>query len=115
MRKAPLLQRLRAKKQQQAQIPIVMGVSWYSEVEWAKVKAFAADPVVFESSFEEWSAMAEQALRDLTGANIEPAKVFIEANELKLWCRNKGLPNNASARGEFVTEKLRTRRGSTDA
>ncbi|HEV7837240.1 MAG TPA: hypothetical protein VGO75_04165 [Gemmatimonadaceae bacterium] len=36
MRKPPLLQRLRAKKQQRAQIPMVMGVGWYSEVEWVR-------------------------------------------------------------------------------
>ena len=106
-RKPPLLQRLRAKKQHAAGA-MVVGVSWYTESEWAKVKAFARDPEVFESSFPEWCTMAEDALREVAKAGINPVKVLVSAEELRQWCESKGKHNNASARAEFVSEKLRS-------
>jgi hypothetical protein len=106
MRKPPLLQRLRAKKQVRSAGPVVVGVSWYSEDEWAKVKSFAADPDVFEASFDEWLAMAESALGQLTSMGIVPTKVFIEAQAFKEWCARKSMPNNAQSRSEYVSERI---------
>jgi hypothetical protein len=54
-------------------------------------------------------------LRDLAEVNIKPTKVFIEAQELELWCHKNDSPNNASARSEFVAEKLRTASHDEDA
>ena len=62
MPKRPLLERLRQKKAMQRG-PVAVG--WYTPDEWDRVKAVAADPEVLENSFQEWEAMATDALRDL--------------------------------------------------
>jgi hypothetical protein len=104
MPKRPLLERLRLKKAMQRDR---VAVSWYTPDEWARVKAVAADPEVFESSFPEWEAMATDALRDLRNAGTDPVKVLISADELQAWCLAHGKPVRADARAEFVLEKVR--------
>jgi hypothetical protein len=109
MRKRPLLERLRAKKALQHG-PVAVG--WYAPEEWARVKAAAADPEVFENSYQEWEAMATDALSDLLKAGVTPVKVFVSADELLPWCLAHGKPVRATARAEFVLEKAR---GGPDA
>ena len=100
-----LSERLRKKKHQA--VPLVVGVSWYNEAEWAHVKAASVDPERFEPSFVEWSVMAEQALVELKQRAVKPVKVFIVAQELLAWCLAHNKPNDAAARAEFVSEKVR--------
>jgi hypothetical protein len=83
---------------------IHVGVSWYEEAEWAKVKASAVDSRLFEETFGEWQEMAEKALSELRGAGIKPNKCYIKAEELHAWCLAHGKKNDAAARSEFVSE-----------
>jgi hypothetical protein len=88
--------------------PLVTGVAWYTSSEWARVKATAVDRERFEASFEEWSAMAEKALSDLRKSGVTAQKCLIDADELRNWCAEKGVENDASSRARFVSEKLRS-------
>jgi hypothetical protein len=85
----------------------IVGVGWYTEPEWASVKAAAADPQVFEQSFTEWVAMAEETLARMRVAGIEPHKVLVKSSELLAWCLVHGKVNNASSRAQFVSERVR--------
>jgi len=87
---------------------MVTGVAWYTSSEWARVKATALDPERFEASFEEWFAMAEKALADLRKAGVDAQKYLVSAQELREWCAEKGVSNDAAARSRFVSEKLRS-------
>lgn len=109
MPKRPLLERLRLKKALQRG-PVAVG--WYTPDEWARVKAVAADPEVFENSFQEWEAMATDALDDLRRAGAIPVKVSISADELRAWCLARGKPVRADARAEFVADKARGGKGA---
>jgi len=84
-----------------------VGVVWYVEPEWASVKNAAVDPEVFESSFKEWAAMAEDALADLRRAGVSPQKVLVASGELLAWCLAHGKENVAASRAEFVSEQMR--------
>ena len=84
-----------------------VGVVWYVEPEWASVKNAAVDPEVFESSFKEWAAMAEDALADLRRAGVSPQKVLVASGELLAWCLAHGKENIAASRAEFVSEQMR--------
>jgi hypothetical protein len=107
MPKRPLLERLRLKKAMRRG-PIAVG--WYTPGEWARVRAAAADPEVFENSFQEWETMATHALRDLRSAGVITVKVLISVDELQAWCLAHGRPIRADARAEFILE---TARGSS--
>ena len=82
-----------------------VGVGWYTETEWALVKAAATDPERFESTYEEWVQMAEESLLKFLAAGIVAKKAYINANELLAWCLAHGKKNNAGARAQFVSEK----------
>ena len=105
MKKPSLLERLRAKKKTQS---TVVGVTWYTEENWKKVKAAATDPERFEETYAEWSAMAIEAVADLKTIGVNTVKVLFIPNELLPWCLAHNKPNNAASRAEFVSEKLRS-------
>lgn len=86
-----------------------VGVAWYVEPEWASVKNAAVDPEVFESSFKEWAAMAEDAFANLRRAGVSPQKVLVASGELLAWCLAHGKENIAASRAEFVYEQMRKR------
>jgi hypothetical protein len=107
MKKRSLKQRLRTKRL--AQGSAVAGVAWYSEDQWALVRATATDAERFESSYSEWLTMAKDALRNLQAAGITPVRVLVMASELSAWCIAHGKPNDAGARAQFASEKMGSR------
>ena len=80
-----------------------VGVTWYTENEWANVRAAAVDPERFEATYAEWVVMAEKALKDMLAAGIVAHKVPIKADELLAWCLAHNLYNNAAARAQYVS------------
>ena len=107
MKKPSLLERLRAKKQTPSS---VVGVTWYTEENWVRVKAAATDPERFEETFAEWNAMAVEAVADLKKAGVNAVKFLVDPNELLPWCLLRNKPNNAASRAEFVSEWLRSQK-----
>jgi hypothetical protein len=105
MKKPSLLERLRTKKRTRS---TVVGVTWYTEENWSKVKAAATDPDRFEETYAEWSAMAIEAVDDLKKTGVNTVKVSIVPSELLPWCLAHNKPNNAASRAEFVSEQLRS-------
>lgn len=105
MKKPSLIERLRAKKTSQANV--VVGVAWYSQEQWARVKASAADPEKLEASYAEWVEMAEAALRDVRRRVRNVVKIYIDADELAAWCLLHEKQIDSSARAEFASHKMR--------
>ena len=79
-------------------------VGWYTEENWTKVKVSAVDPDRFEEIFQEWTYMAEKALRDLRIAGVNAEKFNIKAHELLAWCLAHDKPNCVASRAEFVSQ-----------
>ena len=80
-------------------------VGWYTESEWAKVKASAIEPERFESSYSEWMHMANESLSNLRAVGIMAEKFEVNADALLAWCLARGKTNNAASRAEFVSEQ----------
>lgn len=99
------MDRLRLKKTMRQ--PVV-GVSWYNEDNWARVKLAATDSERFEESYLEWLEMALDALANIQKTGINAVQFNIDADELLPWCLANKKANNAAARAEFIAEKLRT-------
>lgn len=108
MNKESLWKRLQKKKKQQSMQNVALGVCWYSERDWSLVKLTAVDPERFEDTYQDWLKMAEEALKEMGTANIAPERVLIHAEEFAQWRLAKNRPNDADARAEFVSEKLRS-------
>jgi hypothetical protein len=100
---------LRFKPQTHRSAKQVFGVAWYTEPDWSRVKAAATDADLFEPSFKEWVAMAEEALAEMQKSGVFPEKVHINSNDFLAWCLAHDKENNAAARAEFVSEQLRAK------
>jgi hypothetical protein len=85
----------------------LVSVGWYTEDQWAKVKASAVDAKRFEATYVEWVEMAKQALVELRASGITAEESYITASELLAWCLAHDKPNDAASRAEFVSEQGR--------
>lgn len=103
MRKPTQQQRIRAKKRSQA---LLIGLTWYTEESWAEVKSTATDPECFEATFPQWKAMAVKAQREFLRSGVHAIECQISPQEFAAWCALNGQENNATARAEYVSEKL---------
>lgn len=103
----------RKKKRSKASVKTVVGIAWYTPDEWAKVRRTAVDPERLESTFEEWEAVAEDALAQLQarGRSLTFRRVLINAAALASWCFSEGCENDGAARAAFVASVVRA--GST--
>ena len=86
---------------------VLVGVGWYTEDEWAKVRSSAADPERFEETYAEWLQMAERALADLLASDTYAEKSYVKASELLAWCLAHNRRNDGAARAQFVSEQGR--------
>lgn len=105
MKKPSLLERLRAKKQAKS---FVVGVTWYTEENWERVKSTATDPERFEATYAEWNAMAIKALADIKRSGVNAIEFFVNSDDFQAWCMLHNKPNRADSRAEFVSERVRS-------
>lgn len=103
MKKPSLQQRLRAKNRSQS---LMIGITGYTEETWAAVKATATDPECFEDSFAKWKAIAVSARREFQRSGVRAVEFQIIPQEFLAWCELNNCENNATARAEFVSERL---------
>ena len=89
-----------------------VGVAWYDERNWERVKGSSTDPELFEATFDEWVAMAEKTLGNLLAAGVVAEKVLVDAGDLLAWCLAKGLTNGRAARAKFVSQQLQRKSAS---
>jgi hypothetical protein len=103
MKKRPLIQGLRAKKQ----VKKLAGVVWYADEQaWAEIKRKALDPELFEASYADWLDMANEAIALLEQSQVVVVKCPLLPAEFEDWCAVKGRENNAPCRAEFVAERM---------
>ena len=94
---------------------LIVGLAWYTEEEWLKVRSAAADPDRFEETYNEWLQLADEALLKLRAENISARRSFIKAEDLLAWCIAHNKRNDAAARAEFVAAQHRSKAGEGSA
>jgi hypothetical protein len=83
------------------------GVAWYDREQWQHLRQVAADPEVLEESYDEWVAMAENAIRELEARGMIIERVPVNTTDLVAWCREQDRPVDGSARAEFAAREFR--------
>lgn len=56
-----------------------IGIVWYTEKEWKKMKEISSDSKRLEDSFKEWEEIAQKTLSDMKVNGIVGEKVFVKA------------------------------------
>lgn len=88
---------------------LVMGVCWYREEQWDRLKEIVSDPELFEDNYSQWRTDAEKSMNELRSMGHHPKKVLIDANAMQKWVNEQNRILDASARTEYVTFLLRER------
>ncbi len=86
-----------------------VGVAWYAEAEWQRLRDVAADPETLEDTYAEWLKVFEKGVRDLAAAGVVAERVEVSVAELEEWCRQEGCELDGGARSAFASELLRRR------
>jgi hypothetical protein len=71
---------------------MVLGVAWYREADWPRIKALFPDADELHESYAEWLESAKASMKRLShpGVNVEPFAIDIRSAALK-WPMN--IPN----------------------
>ena len=87
-----------------------VGVAWYSEAEWERLRELAADPEILEETYAEWRSVYESGVRKLAASGLAPEPVGARRpRSCKPGALSGNAPIDASARAEFVSEILMRR------
>ena len=90
-----------------SQPAVQFSVGWYTEQEWAKIRAAAVDPELSEATYTQWVEMAKQSLAQMRAQGLNAEKSYVTADKLLAWCLAHGKPNNSASRAEFVSQQAR--------
>jgi len=83
-----------------------VGVAWFREAEWARLRTVAADPEILEESYSDWLKVFDRSLRTIKEAGVIAERIEIGVSELESWCRQEGRPLDSAARSEFAASLL---------
>lgn len=86
--------------------PMVMGVAWYLPDQWDRLLEISADRTELENTYDEWKAVAEENLVNLSRHGYKLRKVHIDVEELLIWCNSQNRAVDGDARTEFTVMKL---------
>ena len=85
----------------------VMGVAWYRRDQWDRLLEISSDRAELEDTYDEWKAVAEENLVNLSQLVNKLRKVHIDVEELLIWCNSQNRAVDGDARTEFTVVKLR--------
>jgi len=89
-------------------IEVLIGIGWYSQQEWHKLKAIAEDSDALDDTYEDFLKNFAKAQNHMKKQKMKTKKVKIIVSDLVNWCAENELPINGKSRSEFVSQKLRS-------
>jgi len=84
----------------------VVGVAWYREADWPRIKELFSDADQLHDSYAEWLKFAEGSVRRLRRSRVTVEPYTIDLDDFLGWCLVHGRPRDANARTAYVVEKL---------
>ena len=82
----------------------VVGVVWYREADWPRLRALFADADKLPDTYAEWLASAEGLLAQLRRDRIPAQRVPLDPDTFSSWCAARGLAPDAQARSQYASE-----------
>ena len=97
---------MKSRQPKRAKSGMVLGVAWYREADWPRIKELFPDADELHDTHAEWVKSAEASLKRLTrpGVTVEP--YTIDLDDFLGWCTVHGCECDAKARTAYVVEKL---------
>ncbi len=82
--------------------PMHVGVCWYREEQWERLKEIVADPESIEDTFQRWKADAEKSVTELTATGLNIVKVSVDTEDMLRWANEKKRPLDSAARAAYA-------------
>lgn len=98
-------------KNRSGDVNVVLGIAWYGEQEWTRMRLVCSDPEEMDNSYAEWRDAAEKAIEDLRKLGQAVEKVDVDIDEFLRWCRLHGRKTDKASRAEFAVACLRAKKG----
>lgn len=88
------------------QIPMIMGIAWYKQEEWDKLKNEFDDAEKMHETWNEWRQATESGIEHMARNNKIMYPVLLEADHLKEYCMKNKKLNTSQTRVRLVNEIL---------
>ena len=92
-----------SKKEQLA----VVGIPWYSERSWRKMKDISDDQENFHNSYQVWLAHADKSVVILTNRNKPFERLQIDPVSYSWWCENQSIRRDKESRRMYIQYLLK--------
>ena len=86
-----------------------LGLAWYTELQWERLRESADDPEALDDSYEEWLRTADETVVALRSKGVVVEKIPLNVEVAAEWCVRQGRPFNSAGRAAFTAELLRKR------
>jgi hypothetical protein len=87
-------------------IPMITGMAWYRQDEWARLKREFDDTDHYPTTWREWRQKAERGIDELLARGQIISPVGLSADEIQNFCIARKLANVSRTRIRLVNEKL---------
>lgn len=85
----------------------VVGIAWYSQHEWDRIRDQVADSETFDYPYEEWLANAQKIISQLQQAGTRAYRVSFSIDDFLSWCQAQGKQPNSEARSEYTVAETK--------
>jgi hypothetical protein len=85
---------------------MVLGVAWYREADWPRIKELFPDADELHDTYAEWLKSAEESVKRLSRSGMTVEPFTIDIDDFLGWCLVHGRSRDAQARTEYIVEKL---------
>ena len=84
----------------------VLGIAWYQENQWARLRDVSTDRDRLEPTFGEWLAVAQARYDALSKKETRVQKVHVDVEDMAAWCRQMGRTVDSEGRTAYVVYLL---------
>ncbi|MEX2206661.1 MAG: hypothetical protein WEF50_10585 [Myxococcota bacterium] len=85
---------------------IPVGVVWYRESDWPRIRREFEDGHQMHASFNEWREAAQTGIETLLKRGVEAVPVPLAIEEITKYCTETGQPNIGRTRGELASRRV---------
>lgn len=83
------------------------GVVWYRRQDYGRILEVMEDADQLPETFDKWLYRAEKAVKEALDRGLLTVKAHIDPDQFVIWCRERGLKVDASARTQFAATVAR--------
>ncbi|MBF0563152.1 MAG: hypothetical protein HQL37_14330 [Alphaproteobacteria bacterium] len=89
--------------------PSIVGIAWYRENDWKRIKSLFQDADQLHDTHAEWLKDTRKAIKQLEKEGCFAKPVVIVIDDLIAWCLVRGCKIDATARTEYVVHLMQTK------